>query len=322
MRRRSTVLLVTVAVAVVAVGSTAHATRREHAADRAARAKALKGAGISLVPMSEIANVPDLPRRDPSYPVSLRNDSPGPVVVRSVSWYDGLTAPVDAPVQPGEVVTALMPQPPCPTKRATKGPGAVTVTWLVGGVVKTTDLRLEDQQDPVQQANSACGLYPANQYNASTVRLVRSTPGTVVVDVRVAWTGKRDVVVRALRAADGVDATVAEALPITSKAIPETNDFRDIPHLLTVTLHVTDCARLAATVRPAEEVVGDGSEPPVYNQLQLDVQHPGDDPERMDLALYADATNALTAPCRSAIPALTEDGGNTGDAGGIVPVAG
>lgn len=314
--RRRTALGVVVALAVVAATSTAHATRRERATDRAARATALKDARLSLVPSGELATFVELPRHDPSYSVAVRNDGPRAVVIRSASWYDGLTAPVDELLPPGEIAMAELPQPACPTKRATDPPGPVVITWVAGGVVTKTTLALPDPQDPLERLNSDCELYRASESFGSQARLVRSRPGEVVVDLRVQWNGKRDTVVKALRAADGIEATVAETLPVTTKPLPRTNVIRDIQHVVTVTLRLKSCAPLIAslTAQPAE-LVGQTATP-TYREVQLVVQHPGDVEETLNVSIDSDAANALSAPCRPEVPLLVDE-----EAGGVIPQA-
>ena len=308
MRTRTKVVLTSVAVTAVALVSTVHAVRREDAVDDRARRAALSAVDLALVGTEQVTNAVALPGATTrAYDVVLRNYDEAPVLVRHLSWYDGVGADVDALLATGETRFVRLPQPPCPTKRATRQPEDVTVTYEVAGVTRTRRLPLPDRQSPLDQLNSGCGLFRASESNTYGAHLVRSRPGQVTVDLSLAFFGSRDTVVQQVRAADGVDLQVVEELPLTLRPMPQTDVIDRIAHTFTVTLTLQDCEAL---VRAVDRDIDDYSNPvlpPLFSELQLTVQRPGDDPEKLNVAIGVRAQNALSLPCRPRIPPVSEE---------------
>lgn len=311
MRTRWQLLGAAVLVAATAIASTTASVRHADATDARLRAAALAKVHLSLVTPSDGSIPPDATAG--GYGVMLHNDGTVGVVVRRATWSGG--PPVDLrtalPVQgDGELV---LPEPsPCPAHQVTEGLDHVDVQVEVAGGRRTLRLELPDPTQPRDAVNSRCGLGPAAQSVLTAISFRKAGPGHVELDLSAFSTGSQATELVAVRAAAGVDAQVVEALPRTLVPAPPGTGGALLPHLLTVRLTLRDCS----VVRQSRRLVLDGVEvlpvnkvpAPEYFELQLDLRHPGEPLEQLDLGYPVDAANAFAAPCH--VPRL-----QTGNAG-------
>lgn len=297
-----------VLVAVVVLGSTAHAVRREHGADDRRRTAAAKAVLLSVVPSGERQQFIALPggqRRD--YDIELRNDGSDPVVLTRASWYDGQGIDLDARLPAGGTLFVPLPFPPCPSRRVTQAPPGITVGFRVQGRSGTREVFLDEPQDALDQLNGVCGLYRAAESFSGGVFPVRLSRGEVVLDIEAAFNGSRDTIVKEVRAGDGIALTSTGGLPVTLKPDPPSPVARDLPVLTRVTLRLTDCAAVVKALREDVDDALSPTLPPNYQEVQLLVQRPGDDPERVNLNIGPTAANALSRPCVPQVAPLPEE---------------
>ena len=281
--------------------STAHALHRENAADKQLRDRAFAAVSLSVLPPERAVDAPGLSDDfGKVFPVAVENNGPDTVVVERASWRDGLDVMVEQTLEPTAAAVLLLPQPTaCPTRRLAQGVDHVDVLVLTRGGHKKVRLNLPAPDEPTAAFDQRCGLFRARESLNGSVSPRSVRRGEVVLDVSVEINGPRATQLLSIQGGSGITATVTERLPLTLALVPAGANNQVIPHSATVTLRLQDCATVKAHAADQEEDPGTGDflQPPTYYQVQLVVQHPGDDAERVNLELPAAAANALTATC-------------------------
>lgn len=313
MRTRWQVLGAALLVTATAVTSTLVAVRDADATDARLRAAALGRVRLSLVPPNDSAPP------DPSssgYAVTLHEDGSEGVVVRRAGWSGGVTDGLDTSLPAQADLSLVLPLPTrCPAHVVTRGFDSVDVVVEAAGGRRTFRLPVPDPQQPRAELNARCGLLTAAESLGSTgVGPVEVRPGHLVLDLSAAASGSRDTEVVAVRAAQGVQAQVVDRLPVTAYRVPSSGGLVFLRHLLTVQLTLRDCARVRAArgqvVDGIEVLPAEGAAAPTYFQVQLDVRHPGEPVEQLDVTFPQEAADAFVAPCH--LPPLPRPGSGVG----------
>lgn len=290
--------------------STATAARSQRATDARLRSAALAAVKLVVVAPGD-ATIPI----DDGYPglttydVPVRNDGSTSVLLRRSSWSGGGARELDQAIAPQQVLVVHFNQPAtCPARRTQERIDQVQLEVGVAGGTRTIRLVPSDPSQAGNELNQRCGLFRARESTDSAVSVVRSRPREVTVDVSLQFAGRRPTSVLAVRATDGVTASVAEALPLTVQPtpVPTGNVIRGdtIPRAFTVTLRLTDCAGPRARQTPEKPGEGEFQQPPAVSEIQLTVQHPGDVVEKVNVGIGAAPANALVAGC--GLPLLAE----------------
>lgn len=300
MRARTRFVVALGLVLATAGVSTAVAARQERSTDEQVQKAALDAVRLSIVRPDDPSfpfdpQVPD--GKAFSFPV--RNDSASPVLLRRTTWRGDLSRVVDQVVVAGEAVLVQATQPTaCPDRRTEEPVTTVDVEVARAGGTRTIRLTLPDPLQASRELNQRCGLFRARESASASIIPVRIHPREVTLDVAFELNGPRPTQLLAVRATEGVTATVTEKLPLAVPPGPTTFDgTRKIPHTFTVVLRLTDCAGPRSSQEAEDPGEGEYRRAPMFNGLQLTVQRPGDAVEKVNLGFGAEPANALVAGC-------------------------
>ena len=279
--------------------STAVAARDETSTDDRLRKAALAAISLSIVPPEEGVPSLDFPQDGTIFGVPVRNTGGTNVVLRRATWKGGKSRDINQLLAPSEPTVVMLPQPTtCPSRRSQEPIDHIDVEVGVAAGVRTVRLNLSDPLQPSRELNSRCGLFRARESVQAAFRSVRSRPHEVTIDVSFELSGPRATQLLAVRGTEGVTATVAEKLPLALASGPIAyNGSQEIPHAFTVTLRLTDCAGARSRQEPEDPGEGEYQRAPLFSELQLTVQHPGEAVEKVNVGFGAAPANALVAGC-------------------------